>query len=188
MASKIKKHHIALLVLLGASLSFYLFYLKNDLEYGNATLRPYEASKDYRPLVKLINDNLFWIAEHADLSAEKVLTFKAPSNDMSRTGQVSIDVIEAESTTAGFIAYYKKSHDHGFIWLLAVDKNFRGQGFGERLVTQALKKLKKQKATYATLAVRNINKPAISLYKKMGFGEQTRDDERGIVTMIKRNL
>jgi ribosomal protein S18 acetylase RimI-like enzyme len=188
MASRIKKHHIALLVLLCASLSFYLFYLKNDLEYGDAKLRPYETSKDYRPLVKLINDNMFWVSEHPDLSAENVLTFKAPSHDMSRAGQVTIDVIEAESTTAGFIAYYKKSHDHGFIWLLAVDKNFRGRGFGERLVARALKKLNEQNSTYVTLAVRNINKPAISLYKKMGFVEQTRDDERGIVTMIKRNL
>lgn len=183
-----KKRHIVLLVLLGLIASSYFFYLRNDLTYSEAQLRTYEHAKDYRPLVKLINDNMFWVSETPDLSAEKVLTFKAPSNDMSRAGEVNIDVIEAEKTTAGFIAYYKKNHDHGFVWLLAVDKNFRGRGFGERLLAHAIINLKQEKASYITLAVRSINKPAISLYKKLGFTEKTRDDDRGIITMIKRNL
>lgn len=188
MLSRVKKRHIALLVLLCALAGVGIFYLRDDSPHGEAHIRPYDADKDFKPLVALINANKFWVSERADLSGEKVLTLRAPSNDPARAGQVSIDVVEAEWETAGFIAYYKKSFEHGFIWLLAVDHNFRGRGFGELLMGRALASFKAQKIKYVTLAVRSINKPAISLYKKMGFVEETRDNDRGVLTMIRRNL
>jgi ribosomal-protein-alanine N-acetyltransferase len=107
---------------------------------------------------------------------------------LTKKGSVNVDVIEAERETAGFIAYYKKSPEQGFIWLLAVDKAFRGRGYGEMLLSNALSRLKKQQATYVTIATRLINKPALSLYKKLGFVEQFREEDRGMVTLVKRNL
>jgi ribosomal protein S18 acetylase RimI-like enzyme len=188
MLNRITKRHIALLSLLSILAGVGIFYLRSDQQQNSPVLRAYDADKDFRPLVKLINDNKFWVSERPDLSPEKVLTLRAPSNDPERAGQVTIDVVEADGQTAGFIAYYKKSFEHGFIWLLAVDKEFRGRGFGELLVTKAFSSFRQQNLKYVTLAARSINKPAISLYKKMGFVEQTRDDERGVITMIRRNL
>ncbi len=188
MLSRVNKRHIALLCLLSALAVFAVFYLRNDQSEQSTLIRPYEQDRDFQPLVRLMNDNKYWISENPQFSPEKMLISKTPSQSPEKKGQVKIDVVESHEATAGFIAYYKKSQEHGFIWLLGVDKTFRGQGFGEMLVAHALASLKRQGATYVTLATRLINKPAMSLYKKMGFVEQYREEDRGMVTLIRRNL
>jgi ribosomal protein S18 acetylase RimI-like enzyme len=184
MLNRIKKHHVVFLSLLAVIAIASLFYLQND-QQGTAFIRSYERDKDFLPLVKLMNENKYWISERANFSPEKMLITRTPSNDPDKKGQVIVDVIEVDGSTAGFIAYYKKSPEQGFIWLLAVSKIFRGRGFGEKLVGHALTNL--QGTKYVTIATRLINKPALSLYKKMGFVEQSREEDRGIITLIKRN-
>lgn len=189
MLSRIKKRHFVLLGLLVVLLGVGVFLWQNDDQKNGAFLRDYDAARDFQPLLKLMNDNKFWVAERpADFSPEKVLTLRAPGNDPQKKGTVNIDVIETENQTAGFIAYYKKSTEQGFIWLLAVDSNFRGRGFGERLVSNALANLKKKGARYAILVTRLVNEPALKLYRKLGFVEKDRDEDRGIITLIKREL
>lgn len=188
MLDRIKKRHIILLGLLSVLAIASLIYLQNDQETDPSFIRPYDQEKDFQPLVKLMNENMFWVSERPEFSPEKVLTLRAPYNDPQRKGQASIDVVEFEDKTGGFIAYYKIGPEQGFIWLLAVDKAFRGRGFGEKLVAHVLHVFKQQGARYVTLATRTINKPALALYKKLGFVEKYRDEERGIITLIKRNL
>lgn len=189
MLNRIKKRHIVLLGLLSMLGILSLFYLRSDQSQDASFIRPYEEEKDFYPLVKLMNDNLFWIAESPTFSPEKALRTRAPSSEQERKGIASIDVIEAPDDRAGgFIAYYQKKKNHGVIWLLAVDKEYRGQGYGERLLTHALSTLKKNGATYATLATRIINNPALSLYKKVGFKEQYRLLDRGMIMLIKKDL
>jgi|HubBroStandDraft_1064217.scaffolds.fasta_scaffold513014_2 ribosomal protein S18 acetylase RimI-like enzyme len=186
MLNRIKKRHIVLVSLLALISLWAVFYFNGD-EPNIIAIRAYEE-KDFKPLLKIMNDNLFWISEHADLNTEKVLTLKAPHNDETRKGEAHIDVITVLDEPKGFISYFKRGPSHGFIWLLAVDKDQRKKGFGEQLVAHAIHELKKQGATYATLAAKTMNKPAISLYKKMGFVEETRDDERGVVFLIRHKL
>lgn len=188
MLNRIKKRHIVLLTaLIGLSI-IAILYLRTDQNGKIGIVRPYDDNKDFHAIVKLVNDNKYWISERPDFSPEKMLISRAPSNEPEKKGLVNIDVVEVEDQTGGFIAYYKKSNEHGFIWLLAVNKDFRGQGLGEQLAAHALIKFKKQGVRYVTLATRLINKPALALYKKLGFVEKNRDEERGIITLIKRNL
>lgn len=187
MLNRIKKRHIALMILLALLAVAAVFYLNSDQPKSSLAVRPYENS-DFKPVLKIMNDNMFWISEHSDLSAEKVLTLKAPSNDESKKGQVLIDVVADNDLAVGFIAYYKKSYQQGYIWLLAVDKDHRKMGIGEKLIAHSLATLKKQGATFVTLAAKLINKPAISLYQKMGFVEESRDEDRGIIFLIRHKL
>ncbi len=187
MISRIKKRHIALLILLALTAIFAIFYFKSDQPENSFAIRPYE-DRDFSTVLRIMNDNLFWISEHSDLATEKVLTLKAPHNDSNRKGQAAIDVVTVDDEPKGFISYFKKSQTQGFIWLLAVDKDQRKKGFGEKLIAHALAELKRQGATYATLAAKAINKPAISLYQKMGFVEERREEDRGVVFLIRHKL
>ena len=54
---------------------------------------------------------------------------------------------------------------------LAVDKDLRGQGYGEKILSQALEMLKKQGVTTVFLEVRRSNAAARGLYEKTGFEE-----------------
>lgn len=188
MLNRIKKRHIVLLTLLSALTIVSIIYFQDDADGKTAVIRPYQPEKDFNTLVKIMNDNRFLLTERTGFYPEKILMNQAPTDEPEKKGLVKIDVIETDDTTAGFIAYYKKSREHGFIWLLAVGKEFRGRGLGEKLLAHALLNLKRQGATYATLATRLINKPALKLYTKMGFVETNRNEERGIITLINRNF
>lgn len=188
MLNYIKKRHLVFFVLLSALAIGSFIYLQDDSSKETAHIRPYDQEKDFKPLVKLMHDNMFWVSETSNFSPEKMLLTRAPSYAPHKKGLAIIDVVEDSETTAGFIAYYKKDSTEGYIWLLAVDKAFRGRGLAEKLARHALVSLKKQGAKYVTLGTRLINTPALALYKKLGFVEQDRDEKRGMITLIKKSL
>lgn len=188
MISRIKKRHIALLVFLALLMATVIFYFRNDFQINSSLIRPYEEKTDYASMVKLINDNQFWISETSDLSPEKLLALRAPHHDPRRKNQARFSVIEEEGKLGGFIAFYKENTQEGHIWLLAVDKEFRGRGLGQKLAAHAIGELKKLKVQYITISARIINNAAVSLYKKLGFIEKYRNEERGMITLILRDL
>ncbi len=187
MSIAIKRHHFALLALLALLAGVGLFMWRDDQTSRVASkIRPFDAEKDLVRMTVLINANKFLLSERSDFPPEKFLLWRAPNLDPSRKGQARIDVIEVEGVPAGFVSFYRKSATAGFIWLLAVDQNFRGRGLGEDLMLHALKELKAQGAHFVTLSTRTFNKTALGLYSKLGFVEESRDDNRGIVNLTKR--
>ena len=56
-----------------------------------------------------------------------------------------------------------------YITNVAVSSDYRGKGYGKRLVNHLLKQSKLEKALFVTLEVRKSNANAISLYEKCGF-------------------
>jgi ribosomal protein S18 acetylase RimI-like enzyme len=188
MINRLKLRHIILIFLAALLCAAALFYFYSDAEEKNSFIRPYDSDKDFAALVTLINENIFWLSERPDFSPEQFLNLRAPNFDPSRKGQTSVDVMQSNGATAGFVSYHKKSPTQGYIWIFAVSKDFRRQGFGEKLLNHALAQLKKQGATYVTLNTRIAKSPAMHLYKKVGFVEYHREDDRGIVILIKRNL
>ena len=56
-----------------------------------------------------------------------------------------------------------------YITNVAVSSDYRGKGYGKRLVNHLLKQSELEKALFVTLEVRESNKNAISLYEKCGF-------------------
>lgn len=186
MKKKVKKHHIILLLFLAALSAVSVFWFRGDSKDQNIVLRFYEESKDYTALVAIMEDNLFWLSERKDFSPHRILSWRAPYDDEKRKGEAKIAVAEYDGEVAGFISFFKNSPVEGFIWLLGVDKKFRGHGLGESLMRFAIQDLKKQHSQYITIATRTVNKPALSLYKKLGFIEQSTND-RGIVTLVLKN-
>lgn len=186
MLDQIRKRHFVLLALLGLLAALGIIYFANDASKEANVIRHYEHEKDFDALVPVIRENMFWLSERPDFSPEKFLMWRAPNFDPARKGEATIDVIEVDKETAGFIAYYKKSPTHGFIWLFAVDQKFRRRGLGDKLMAHALKQLKSQGAQYVTLTTRLHKTPALQLYQKAGFVEQDREEDRGLITLIKR--
>jgi ribosomal protein S18 acetylase RimI-like enzyme len=183
-----KTHHVLLLVLLALISCALVFYFYSDQKQDHAFIRSYDEKKDFAALVNMINDNMFWVSERPDFPPEEFLALRAPNLDPSRKGQAFIDVIEADDATAGFVSYYKKSSSQGYIWVFAVGRDFRRRGYGERLLKHALAQLKKQGANYVTLSTRLAKTPAMQLYTKLGFVEQYRDEDRGMIFLIKRDI
>jgi ribosomal-protein-alanine N-acetyltransferase len=61
--------------------------------------------------------------------------------------------------------------DEGHILNVAVDPKLRGAGVGRLLVQQVLEDCRRGRASFVSLEVRESNRSAIGLYKKMEFAE-----------------
>ena len=56
---------------------------------------------------------------------------------------------------------------------VCVDEEYRGQGIGEMLCREAIRVAQEKKAVSVELSVWNDNRPAVSLYQKVGFKPRT---------------
>lgn len=61
--------------------------------------------------------------------------------------------------------------DEGSLTEIAVLKEYRREGIGEKLMKELFEIASEKKLSFVTLEVRESNMPAISLYKKFGFDE-----------------
>ncbi|NLP35377.1 MAG: ribosomal protein S18-alanine N-acetyltransferase [Clostridiales bacterium] len=79
-------------------------------------------------------------------------------------------VAEVQGRIAGYCGYWGIPPE-GFIYNVAVRKEFRRQQIGYQLLGKLLDKAKKNGIKAFTLEVRSSNVPAINLYKRLGFEE-----------------
>ena len=75
---------------------------------------------------------------------------------------------KVDETIAGY-AVLMISFDEGTISNIAVGEAFRGQGIGEKLLRELIRRGNAKGAERFTLEVRVSNSKAISLYRKLGF-------------------
>lgn len=77
-------------------------------------------------------------------------------------------VIEESKEIIGFIIYsiiYERSE----IIDIIIDPTKRGQGYGSKLLNQAINVINENNCENITLEVNSLNNAAINLYKKFGF-------------------
>ena len=77
-------------------------------------------------------------------------------------------VAEHEGMVAGYCGYWGVAGE-GYIYNVAVKKEFRNQGIGHQMLTALLENSKHRGITSLTLEVRYSNAPAIHLYESLGF-------------------
>ena len=65
----------------------------------------------------------------------------------------------------------KKIEDQAELMNIVTRKDMRGKGFGKLLLNEIVYRAKKQKCKLINLEVNSNNKPAISLYRSLGFVE-----------------
>lgn len=65
--------------------------------------------------------------------------------------------------------FYLNLFPEGHVASIAVAKEYRGQGIGRRLMEAAMAAMKKKGFRHSSLNVRVDNKPAIGLYKSLGY-------------------
>ena len=79
-------------------------------------------------------------------------------------------VCQKENRDAGFITV-KRNTDNVEIGLIAIDKDFRGQGIGSSLINAAFNYTYFEGLRHLMVATQRRNKGAINFYKKNGFTE-----------------
>ncbi|WP_051350593.1 MULTISPECIES: ribosomal protein S18-alanine N-acetyltransferase [Caloramator] len=104
----------------------------------------------------------------------EVLSFKTPwskeafQTELTRNSCAVYKVLKYKGKVIGYAGMWCMI-DEGHITNIAVHPEFRGAGFGEKLVDVLIDEAKRRNINAMTLEVRVSNLPAINLYKKKGF-------------------
>jgi ribosomal protein S18 acetylase RimI-like enzyme len=167
---------ITLICVVGISLAF--------REYQAAQhphIYPFNASRDTQPILNLFDQNWHWLVSSDDYSPEFTLKYLAPSRDPRYVGKLHISVLRQHNQLMGFVAYYMKKPDFGFLLFLAVDQKFRKNQYGETLLRYGLQQLADMGAKRIQLLTRLTNLPARRLYERVGFKEFSRNQPEGFI-------
>lgn len=94
----------------------------------------------------------------------------------SKSFKKTFYVIKSQDKIAGYCIYYLKPDlsSKGFekrsvISEIAIDRNFRGRGFAEKLLKESIEEMKLNRVSSIILYVSTENQHAINLYEKFGF-------------------
>ncbi len=82
-------------------------------------------------------------------------------------------IAEAAGRTVGYALFRRTDDEEGYIWVLAVEREARGQGIGAALTVRAAKELFAGGAQHVDLKTEDDNSDAIRLYRKLGFRQTT---------------
>ncbi len=112
----------------------------------------------------------------AEVRTIETLSFSNPWSENTFRGEiqntpVSFPMVVVEKPGDRLVGYIVYWHVHEDVQVnnVAVHPDFRGRGVGEALMRHVIDKVRASGATFVTLEVRVSNRPAVTLYKKLGF-------------------
>lgn len=116
--------------------------------------------------------NIMWINSHWSLEAHDFETLSSPEDSiLSKGGSILVALIDG--VPMGVVALCRmENREYDFeLAKLAVDPEARGTGLGEVICRAAIERAKSLGANKLFLESNTLLKPAINLYRKLGFTE-----------------
>ncbi len=110
-------------------------------------------------------------------SLDLVLKYRAPRQDPLYAGSLTFKVMYDRDHLIGFVGYYMKSGEEGFLNFLDVNPEYRGKGFAEKLARYAIDEMIERGARRITLVTYPHNERALKLYHRLGFKEIKRNSQ-----------
>lgn len=80
-------------------------------------------------------------------------------------------VVELDNRIVGYCGMWVL-YDEAHITNIAISRNYRGNGYAQKLLIEMMKSASLKDATMMTLEVRETNIPAQNLYKKLSFEKE----------------
>lgn len=129
---------------------------------------------DYRPeyLAVFKRLNIMWINSHWSLEPHDLEALCTPEDTiLSKGGSILVALVDGQPMGVVALCRMENSEYDFELAKLAVDPQSRGSGLGEALCRAAIERAKSLGAKKIFLESNTILKPAISLYRKLGFTE-----------------
>jgi ribosomal protein S18 acetylase RimI-like enzyme len=141
-----------------------------------------QATNSDEPKVRAIASHCFEnrLLSESQLDKDRVRSMYGEwaANDLK--GRVPFTLVAAlQGEQAGFVCGGKASVSFpgaavGFIDLIVVDHTMRHKGIGRALMVAAIEEMREQGLSLVELNVGEGNRPAITLYKRLGFNQRLR--------------
>lgn len=139
----------------------------------------YTPERDRAFILNIFDKNWDWLIseDSFDFSVEHMLDTRSSSKRPENYGNMTIKVGLEDGKPVGFSSYYLKSADKAQLLFLAMDEQYRGKGYAQKLLQHMLDELALNGITTVELITRVRNVRAQHIYKKIGFKEMWRDEE-----------
>lgn len=135
----------------------------------------FEYSTDMSAIESLIKQEwhaLFWMPAYDTKIISIMFKDRKPGDMTARNLPLSIKTLKEDGSLRGFVTYYFSNKEVGHIELLAVDKAYKGHGYGKMLVNFVYDQCKSKNCKMLELYVYTSNQKAIAFYHHMGFTTQ----------------
>lgn len=185
----IKKIILVLSLTLGAGIGYYFTHQPSasistqtttNQSHDKISIDEYDQARDEKAIKDIFYDEYYWLYPDESYDVEThvgfMLQHKAPNENPLYVGTLNIKVLHVNGQFAGFTAYHKETLTRSRLLFLAIKKDFRKRGFGEKLARYAVEELKKMGAQTIVLVTR-VNNPAQNIYRRIGFEETSHDEE-----------
>lgn len=129
---------------------------------------------DYRPeyLAVFKRLNIIWINSHWSLEPHDLETLSSPEDSiLSKGGCILVALVDGLPMGVVALCRMENSNYDFEMAKLAVDPEARGTGLGEAICRAAIERAKSLGAKKIFLESNTLLKPAINLYRKLGFTE-----------------
>lgn len=184
--SSTKKIIVILSLTLGAGIGYYFTHKPVAVAPAAAvqseqriTIDEYDQARDEQAIKNLFHEDYYWLYPDTSYDVEThmgfTLKYRAPNENPLYVGTLQVKVLHVDGQFAGFTAYYKKTLTEGMLLFLAINKNFRKRGFGEKLARYAVDQLKQMGSQKIVLVTRETN-PAQNIYYRIGFEKTSIED------------
>jgi ribosomal protein S18 acetylase RimI-like enzyme len=179
---------VALCIALGAGAAYYIRHVAtSDTAIASSpqaadviTIDEYNEERDERAIKNLFHDDYYWLYPDTSYDVEShmgfTLKYRAPNENPLYVGTLQVKVLHVNGKFAGFTAYHLETVTRYRLLFLAIHKDFRKRGFGEKLARYAVEEMKKMGAQTIVLVTR-VNNPAQNIYRRIGFEETSHDNE-----------
>jgi ribosomal protein S18 acetylase RimI-like enzyme len=142
-----------------------------------------DDERDISDVEKNFQDNFYWLTTRETYDVRAMLLRRTSDfTDPKYNNNMSIFIMRDQVTDAciGFVTFFRLSFYKGQVLFLSINSNFRGKGYGQRLIEYALGKMKEMGMVKATLFTRLDNSSARRLYERIGFKESSRVGNVGL--------
>lgn len=138
----------------------------------------FNLTRDQKQIVQMFDKYWYWLipGDRSTFSPELMLTYQAPHQNPMYAGRMAIKVMRDGDALIGFVGYYMKSPQEGFLNFVAVNEEYRGKGYAQKMAQVAVDDMIKRGAKKIKLVTRPSNLAARAVYKRLGFRETGMDD------------
>lgn len=139
----------------------------------------YDYTRDHAAIEEIFKRDWDWLVPVSPdrYSLDLVLKYRAPRQDPLYAGRLTFKVMYDKDQFIGFVGYYMKNNQEGFLNFLDVNPDYRGKGYAEKLARCAMDQMIQKGAQRITLVTYPHNVRALKLYNRLGFKETGRDSQ-----------
>lgn len=131
----------------------------------------FDINRDGKGIMAIFDRDWDWLIPggRETFSPELMMAYRAPQQNPLYAGRLKIKVMRDGDKFIGFVAWYMKSADVGFLNFLDVNPEYRGKGYAETLLRYGMDQMLKAGAKKIEMVTWPHNERARKLYDRVGW-------------------